>query len=194
MGQSEYPSGGALDYGTTTEIADVAAAESAGVSAKVARADHVHSGAAYQALSDRDLLAVTFYDPGTLSIKDSTSTSLADVDATNLAITFTAPSTGKVLVVLTALVTNTSATAKTIWGLREGTTDLAGDGPVIETSGASAPQVRASHRIYITGLTPGNSYTYKWAHATTSGHTARMLVGGTITQGGPAVMEVHTVK
>lgn len=32
-----------LDYGTTTELADVAAAEGAGTSAKVARGDHVHA-------------------------------------------------------------------------------------------------------------------------------------------------------
>lgn len=137
-------------------------------------------------------LARLSYNPASQTVKSTTSTSasLVDVDATNLAITFTAPASGDVLVVLSAFA-DVSGTGWDFyqWGLREGTTKVA-EGTVMRAN----TQAALSRRFLITGLTAGNSYTYKWAYAlltNPSAASARIIVGQASQPFGPAIMEVH---
>jgi hypothetical protein len=129
------------------------------------------------------LLAVVAYRAGSDATKDVTSTSFADFDATNLAVTFTAPASGKVLVRLSSTMDNNGAD-NSYWALREGTTTIGSQ----LMSFSSAIAVGATAAIYVTGLTPGNSYTYKWAGKRSGGGTSTRLYNGPTW--GPSTMEV----
>lgn len=135
--------------------------------------------------SDGGLLAYTAYDPGTLANYTTTSTTFVDVNATNLAVTFTAPSSGKVLVRLTATCQISGSGATMDWSLRTGTTDLATNFRVAATVNVEARSVP----LIITGLTPGTSYTYKWSYRRTAaaGTNVTIYAGA---GAGAATMEV----
>lgn len=100
-------------------------------------------------------LAYKSYSAGT-SVTNSTTT-LTDVDATNLAVTFVVPPSGNVLIRLTATIGGTGVQGL-YWGLRESTTDIT----TIFVRSSTANDI-ASIAIPLTGLTPGSSHTYKWA-------------------------------
>lgn len=129
------------------------------------------------------VLAYKAYSAGT-SATNSTTT-LTDVDATNLAVTFTAPTSGKVLIRLTA-VCGGSGTQGIYWGLRDGTTTIANN--LLRTTVANDI---SSLAIPITGLTPGNVYTYKWAHRVGGVSTSITTYFGTSST--IAVMEAHAL-
>jgi hypothetical protein len=123
------------------------------------------------------VLAYTSYNPGTLSSYTTTSTTVSDVDATNLAVTFTAPTSGKVLVTLSG-VGGASGTANdnSLWALRESTTTIAGPSNAHAGNGSANSNLTMS--FVITGLTGGSSYTYKWAWKSSVGtNTARLYAG-----------------
>jgi hypothetical protein len=135
------------------------------------------------------LLAATIYDPGTATTLSITSTSFADVDATNLAITFTAPASGKVLVVLSAMTKVGAGASPLEWNLRESTSNIA-DSDNRVNADAGRPQ-RVTLAIYLTGISSG-SKTWKWGFRIAAGSTAADIrVGGS--NQGPAVMEVWEV-
>lgn len=141
------------------------------------------------------ILAVTSYNPGTLASysRAGSSASYADIDATNLAVTFTAPSSGDVLVRLTGLCgISSGASNQVFWNLRESTSDLAGTDAQI-VNAAAVSNTMKSHACVVTGLTAGNSYTYKWGWKPTgSGGTGQInFFAGS--GGGPATMEVHAL-
>jgi hypothetical protein len=147
-------------------------------------ADQTASGGAASGL-----LAVNQYAPATTTIFSTTSATRADVDATNMVVTFTAPASGNVLVRLSTWAD--IGTANVLYfSLRESTSNLGY--PVMVLRGATQ-QVYAAAAIYLTGVSAG-SHTYKWAFATDGTGTAgRIIVGqsaGTGTQFGPGVMEV----
>jgi len=137
-----------------------------------------------------EMLAYISYAGGDASTASGT---IVDADATNLAVTFTAPASGNVLVRLTAQsCPDTGANhqgAQHQWGLRESTTTIAGPHTISRdvTGNGYACFVAATVAFKITGLTPGNSYTYKWAHLVTASGTARI---GASSANGPAVMEI----
>lgn len=138
------------------------------------------------------LIGHTAYNPAVRALPTITSATFADVDAANLAVTFVAPPSGAVLVRLNSVCDINPAGTFGHWGLREGTTDLApSQGPITVLATAN----RFSMVSKITGLTPGNSYTYKWAFASANGSASfRMWYGGSgATLSGPAVMEVFAV-
>lgn len=117
---------------------------------------------------------------------DTSSATFADVDATNMAVTFTAPASGNVIVRLTACATIVSGTNNFLyWGLREATTNLAGGGTVVRQP--AALQV-CSMAIYLTGVSAG-SHTYKWSFAA-SANTGRIGVGVGASDNTSAIMEV----
>lgn len=122
----------------------------------------------------------------------TTSTTPVDVDATNLAITFTAPASGAVQVRLEGVFSNTSTSFSGYWSLRSGSTNVTGSERQI---GLDVTAARVHADIRVTGLTPGTSYTYKWAHrAGSSAATVAIYYGGTEfsgTPGGPITMEVY---
>jgi hypothetical protein len=136
------------------------------------------------------IIAYNSYDPATLATYTTTSTSATDCDATNMAVTFTAPSSGKVLVRLTAA-GNSSGGTGVLWHIRESTTTLATRFQKY-INGATATDYPGSAAFVITGLTSGSSHTYKWAHSCTSGATSKVYAGGSGSVG-PAVMEVFSL-
>lgn len=136
------------------------------------------------------LLGVNQYAPASLATYSTTSGTLADVDATNMKVTFTAPASGNVLVRLNAWVD--VGTANFLWvGLRESTTNLGI--PTLATRGANSQQYLTA-AIYLTGISAG-SHTYKWSFSTDgSGTAGRILVADGVNSGSnwfpPAIMEV----
>lgn len=140
------------------------------------------------------LLAYAAYAPTAANFYTLTSNAgTADVDATNLAVTFTAPASGAVLVTLQGLCGGGSG-AIVYWSLRSGSTNIAGtERRVVE---AGSFRVFALARMRVSGLTAGTSYTYKWAGRSTAGN-GQMYYGGSTnefsTTGsnyGPLTMEV----
>lgn len=129
------------------------------------------------------LLAVKSYNPGTLATYTSTSSTSVDIDATNLAVPFTVPASGKVLVRLTALGGRGAGAGSLFWQVRESTSVVSGDMQI--TNGAETSCFSAS--FLITGLTPAASLTYKWGYHRDGSATATTYAGGVA---GPAVMEV----
>ena len=111
----------------------------------------------------------------------TTSSSLVDLDATNLSVTFTVPESGNVLVVLNGVLQKVTS-GLTRWGVREGSSFVA-QGLV---SSGTLSDIRCTLSLYITGLVAGSQHTYKWGFATSAGTT--YVVGGT--GHGPAVMQI----
>lgn len=99
----------------------------------------------------------------------ATSASFVDVDATNLAATFTVPASGAVLVRVTARINVANANSYD-WNLREGAADVAGTAQLVlyHDAGGSI-QIRTTAVWKLTGLTPGASKTYKLGHARSFG-------------------------
>ena len=116
------------------------------------------------------LLAVVGYRPGSDSTIGSTSSNtLGDIDATNAIITFTAPTSGKVLVRLSCTLEGGGSLSRL--GLRESTT-------TIEESIAFSSTDSDSNRsvpFYLTGIS-GGSHTYKAAFRTNS--STLSVIGG----------------
>jgi hypothetical protein len=126
------------------------------------------NGSAWQAFSPGALLAYTSYNPGTATTTSTTSTTGADVDATNLSVTFTVPSTGRVVVVLSALAYTVGASDNYWWNLRTtAPANVAGTQRII--TNANTWMAAHTHRCVITGLTPGASVTYRWGHGVATG-------------------------
>lgn len=132
------------------------------------------------------------YKADTSGDHTTTSTSLADLDATNAAVTFTAPASGNVLVRLAATCSPapSSASAYTSWGVRESTSNIAGAvGESIAVRNASTASTNdkfdgVTKEFILTGISAG-SHTYKWAWATSAG-TATLKANAST----PAVMTV----
>jgi len=132
------------------------------------------------------------YKSHTAGDEATSGSSLADVDATNAAVTFDAPVSGAVLVRLTSVVQPQQTAGSFIsFGLRESTTDIAGaagESIVARAAAATTPEWRAASIAFVlTGVSPG-SHTYKWSWATSSG-TANMKANSSA----PAVMEVWSL-
>ncbi len=132
------------------------------------------------------LLATKVYNPAVAAYVSTASATPADLDATNLAVSFTAPPSGRVLVRMTTRV-SVAANTDLLWNLREGSSDVAGTSAIIHYIANQYGGERISHVCEISGLTPGTTKTYKWGHARGSGGACETGMGGTA---GPAVMEV----
>ncbi len=123
----------------------------------------------------------------------TTSSTPSDVDATNLKVTFTAPPSGRVLVVMTAL-TDTSTGNYAGWGLRSGSSDVTGaQKRMLAVNNIEMVQ---NYRHVVTGLTAGTSYTYKWSFWSENGAmTHRIYSGGNGVSTSPSpIMEVWAVN
>lgn len=130
------------------------------------------------------LLTIVNYRPGSVTDVSTASTSLGDVDATNLKVTFTFPASGNVLIRLQANVYQAAANNE-YWGLRSGSSDVSGSDAIVHSDSAGS---RKTLDIYLAG-TPGTQVTYKWAYKVNAG-TGHITYGG---NDGPALMEVWSV-
>ncbi len=137
------------------------------------------------------LLAQTVFAFGADNNHNTTSsTTFVDVDATNLTVTFVAPPSGQVLVKLSALCNfNNTGTAGTgYWGLRSGGSDVANSTIYMADSTTGDTARRCNGEVGIGGLTPGTTYTWKWACRKAAGTaTIKVYSGPTF---GNAIMEV----
>jgi hypothetical protein len=130
-------------------------------------------------------LASVAYNPGTFVQYNTASVTLADVDATNLKITFVAPASGSVMVDLTGLALTNASGTWAAWAIMLGGV-MQQKAFVSSTPGSGG--LRCFIRFSVTGLVPGQSYTYTWAHQTNvAASTVSLLVGATY---GSAVMTV----
>lgn len=139
------------------------------------------------------LLAVHKYGPSsTATIYTPSSTAYVDVDATNMAITFTAPASGNILVRMSSWA-DAAATGEGYWGLRESTSNLAGSMGNVLRAQTPGDEAFVSYVVYLTGVGAG-SHTYKWSFAAdtnASGRTRIILADGSaVTKFAPAIMEV----
>lgn len=133
------------------------------------------------------LIGIKTYNPGSDTLVSTTSSSHADIDATNIVVSFTAPPSGTILLRFTAYVGLAPSCALS-WNLRDGGGDIA------NTASRCAYQGDQSVAKAWTkaGLTPGTLYTYKIGHARILGAaTAETRYGG---QYGPAILEVFAVN
>lgn len=134
------------------------------------------------------LLAAVQYGPASSTNYDTSSTIYSDVDATNLAVTFTAPASGVVIVYLEGLVKTSNGAYAQQWNLRDASGDITGTRMWI-TRDTAPHRVRAS--VAVPGLTPGNEYTWKWGYRINNASGTATI---SIDQGsnfGWASMEVH---
>ena len=172
-----------------------------GANVKITMADDSGNERVNVTIDAPSLLAYKQYSPGSATTLASAinNNTFQVIDSTNLSITFTAPANGNVLVRLSARAgRNDNTTNRVWWGLLDGGgTYVTGSGAkIIDSTGLV---IAESCAFMITGLTPGNSYTWRWAHRPdVSGATSKatLLVGGdpndTVNNNahGPAVMEI----
>jgi hypothetical protein len=131
-------------------------------------------------------LGVTRYAPSSIQIYSITGTSLADVDSTNLAVTFTAPASGNILVRLCAYADETT-NGEFYWGIRESTTNVTGSiGRIIRTTTDAG---FVTYSFYLPGISAG-SHTYKWSAAVSTGTGRIIMQDGTAGTWAPGLMEV----
>jgi hypothetical protein len=131
------------------------------------------------------ILAMKQYAPGSPAAYTA-GTSSADVDATNLAVTFNYPASGKVLVTFNAFVVSTGNTTTYWWTLREASSDLQ-QCAILQ----AAFNARWTAHFYVSG-TPGSQHTYKWGQFWSNAGTAPILqANGTASSSGPATMIVE---
>ena len=131
------------------------------------------------------LLARTIYAPVSPASYSTTSATLADVDATNLILTFTARTTS-VFLTATPRVAIDAAGGTQLFGWREGSSNVTSRDDRAPGGGAGAEQARYFTWL-VTGLTAGNSYTYKLAWGTSTS-TLRTLAS----EASPIIMEAYT--
>lgn len=129
------------------------------------------------------LLGRTVWTTGSRTVASVTSATPADVNAA-LAVTFTVPQSGEVLVCLTAYTWVGWNTVESKWCLRDGSTTVPG---TIQRVSNNIQATRVSYRAWVDGLTPGEKLTWKWG-AVGDGTDAAILAVGP--DDGPAIMEV----
>lgn len=136
-----------------------------------------------------NVLGETWYGVGvTYTVRSNLTNGRADVDAA-MTLTFTAPDTGRVWIELEGMAATTGVTSGTgVFGTYWCLKDNNGGGlvtnsslPMLPTQDTQATRLRYSTKV--TGLTPGQSYTYTWQHFRGSGATgtAWWYIGGGIT-------------
>lgn len=125
------------------------------------------------------LLAVCSYDPVSVQAPTNNANSYIDADATNVKVTFTAPRSGRVLVQTNVLI-----------GGANGFVNLRDSGGNVASTDvrltASTTLFRWQGEVLVTGLTSGQTYTWKLGFKATSG-TATLTYGG---GNGPVLMKV----
>ena len=144
------------------------------------------------------LIGRTYYNPnetggGGSTLYTTTSTTFVDVDATNLAVTFIVPPSGRVMVRLTATCYVAAAGFAHYWGLRESTTILT---PQYNATQSTNVESKSAVLHVVSGLNPGDTKTWKWAYRVSGASTSGIRVGGSQVNdaAGAATMEVWTVN
>lgn len=140
------------------------------------------------------LLGVAQYQPGSDTTYTTSATAMTwqALDSTNLSVTFTAPASGQVVVVLSALADYPNTIGdRYFWGVGSGTVLATGSVAMVvaQNNTSVVARRRITLEVLVTGLTPGASYTWKWMHtaAGASVTAANTFAGPSF---GPALMAV----
>jgi hypothetical protein len=132
------------------------------------------------------------YAPSSTTVFSTTSTTLADVDATNAAVTFTAPASGNVLFRVSAWMDQSAGSGDLIINVRESSSNISGSAAKV-IRGGTGTQAYVSAPLYVTGLSAG-SHTLKLGYCIGSGGsgTYRIIAdqGVDNTDFGPLIIEV----
>lgn len=131
------------------------------------------------------LLAAVLYDPATAVAKALAATNLVmtAVDTTNLRITFTAPASGNVLVVMQCAISGATIWPQPLLGVMQSSTIIARVAPVGvagNAAGFATARMLCDATFEVTGLTPGNSYTWDAAYG-----SEVVVTSSAIRYGGP---------
>lgn len=149
------------------------------------------SGVVTPAASNLGLIGITSYNPVGQATASTVTTTYADVDATNLFVTFTTPPSGKVMVRATIRVSMGSNTTMGM-NFREGSADLAGTNSDVMYFSSTGGGTRVVHAALVTGLAAGSAHIYKVGFAQLFGSgTAQILYGAAY---GQALLEVWAVN
>lgn len=127
------------------------------------------------------LLGSVLYDPSTAAtISLASLLAMTAIDTSNLRITFTAPSTGKVLVRIKTLCHGASTFAQILLGVLEGSTVKGRVAPLggLKTTAVSTAQLSQEAIFIVSGLTPGNSYSWDAAYAVQTAVSSNIKYGG----------------
>lgn len=112
-------------------------------------------------------LGAVNYDPAA-AVSKSTASAIAMTafDTTNARITFTAPASGKVLVRLKCNLSGATTMPQVLLGVLEGSTVRMRQVPIAALPGTALATTNVPLEVVgvISGLTPGNSYTYDAAY------------------------------
>lgn len=130
------------------------------------------------------LLGAKLYDPAVAVAKAIVGTNLAmtAVDTTNLRITFTAPASGNVLVVMQCAISGATIWPQPLLGVMASSTVIGRVAPVgvPGSTGASTSRMLCDATFEVTGLTPGNSFTWDAAYG-----SEVVVTASAIRYGGP---------
>ena len=113
------------------------------------------------------IAAHSYENASDVVIATTTSTTFADVDATNAAVSFTAPPSGTVVVDIHAYGGANTAGESYRWNLRDGSGDIAGTDMRLQfvASSTNPNYGRYAYRAVVSGLTPSAALTWKMGHA-----------------------------
>ena len=124
-------------------------------------------GIQFEVWEANGLLGSVLYDPA-VAVSASTASLLAmtALDTTNLRITFTAPASGSVLVRLGGVLHGATTFPQILLGVLDGSTVRARTAPLgaLKTTALATSQLAVEGQALVTGLTPGNSYTWDAAY------------------------------
>ena len=104
------------------------------------------------------------------------------MDTTNLRITFTAPASRKVLVRMAGAVHGATTFPQILWGVLSSSTVMGRVAPIggLKNTAVATAQLAQKGEFVVSGLTPGNSYSFDAAYAV---QTA--VASSSIKYGGP---------
>lgn len=125
-------------------------------------------GFQFEIFSAPSCLGSILYDPSTRATKDCASLiAMTAIDTTNLRITFTAPSSGKVLVRMVGNVHGATTFPQILFGVLDGSTVRGRVQPMggLKTTAVATSQLTQEGEFIVVGLTPGNSYSFDAAYA-----------------------------
>lgn len=146
-------------------------------------------GNAQVAISGASGALLAFFQQTGGANQTTTSATQADVDATNAAITFTAPASGKVIVRVTANVHMNAALQNGFFGLREGSTNIFGPNFAFQGNASFSTTSVVEWVAYLTGVS-GGSHTYKLAYSVAGGASFSVDQVGASATNFPVTMEV----